>query len=445
MDAAAAKPGSALPAAAAARFLLLLLIVAQVILRPRIDVFGLGAVPIDLLYLALFSAWLALLASGQARVPPHKAWWLLAAYLAVMLASALGSEAPWRSATKLLTQIYLLSLPLIVCTLVDDGSSLRRAVRWWLFGTAIVAGAAVVGLIAFAVDPHGPIVAPLRFHFGTLVPGDYPRFRLTFVNANMACNYLVVSLAILLAARRMGWIGKTPFRLLLAGILIAAATTISPGLGGLAIALAIWIWLLLRESRPTAAKLALAAGAGAGLLFLAAMAVTPVIHPTAPFLIPVPALDLTLAPAGRLMIWIDAVRNFLADPLLGRGIGVDAVDVRYLAPAGNLQRLTDAHNMFLNIAVQCGIPGLAAILALVVYAFRHTAPFRFLPGGANTMRLGLGLAFLNGFAYQGLGGSFEDSRHLWLLFGLFLASGRIEAMAADRGEAAPELSGSRDG
>jgi len=35
------------------------------------------------------------------------------------------------------------------------------------------------------------------------------------------------------------------------------------------------------------------------------------------------------------------------------------------------------------------------------------------------------LAFLVAFAYEGLGGSFEDARHLWVLFGLFLASGRL--------------------
>jgi putative inorganic carbon (hco3(-)) transporter len=38
----------------------------------------------------------------------------------------------------------------------------------------------------------------------------------------------------------------------------------------------------------------------------------------------------------------------------------------------------------------------------------------------------LGIAFLGAFAYQGLGGSFEDARHLWLLFGLLIASRRLE-------------------
>jgi O-antigen ligase len=85
----------------------------------------------------------------------------------------------------------------------------------------------------------------------------------------------------------------------------------------------------------------------AALLFVAAMAVTPILHPTAPFLITVPGTDLTLAPAGRLLTWLDALRNFAANPLLGRGIGVGAVDVHFSDPSGNWQSLTDAHNTYL--------------------------------------------------------------------------------------------------
>jgi O-antigen ligase len=106
---------------------------------------------------------------------------------------------------------------------------------------------------------------------------------------------------------------------------------------------------------------------------------------------------------------------------------VDAVDVRYLDPSGNLQALTDAHNTYLSIAAQCGLIGLVALLGLLFSVWVNILPFRL---GKNSdggvLRLGLGFAFLNAFAYQGLGGSFEDSRHLWVLFGLFLASGRIE-------------------
>jgi hypothetical protein len=203
--------------------------------------------------------------------------------------------------------------------------------------------------------------------------------------------------------------------------------------GGIALMIGVWLWLVLRGGRPWIARLWLVGGVIAAALFFVAMAVTPILHPTAPFLIRLPVLDLTLAPSGRMMIWMDATRNFMADPWVGRGIGRDAVDVRYMSPSGFLQRLTDAHNSFLNVAVQCGVIGLTALLGVIAYVWRSSLPLRLLPGDSNIVRLGIGLAFLNGFAYQGLGGSFEDARHLWLLLGLFVASLLIER----RSRAAP--------
>jgi O-antigen ligase len=210
--------------------------------------------------------------------------------------------------------------------------------------------------------------------------------------------------------------------LLLAGIALAAAFTLSPGLGGIGLAASLWMWMRARGS--ASASLFLAAGLVLALLFLAAMAVTPIGHSTAPFTIQL--LGMELYPAGRLMIWMDAVRNFIADPLLGRGIGAEAVRVAFESPSG-AQTLTDAHNTFLNIAVQCGIVGLGALLAILGYVWTRSAPFRLSSIDMTTARTGLGLAFLVAFAYEGLGGSFEDARHLWVLFGLFVASVRLGA------------------
>ena len=52
---------------------------------------------------------------------------------------------------------------------------------------------------------------------------------------------------------------------------------------------------------------AVAAGATLG----AQVAVTPILHPTAPYLIRVPGTGLILAPSPRLMIWTEAAANFL--------------------------------------------------------------------------------------------------------------------------------------
>jgi hypothetical protein len=69
---------------------------------------------------------------------------------------------------------------------------------------------------------------------------------------------------------------------------------------------------------------------------------------------------------------------------------------------------------------------------LLFWVLRNILPFRLGQGGdGDVLRLGPGFAFLNAFAYQGLGGSFADSRPLWVLFGLFLASDRIRSIFSD--------------
>jgi hypothetical protein len=49
----------------------------------------------------------------------------------------------------------------------------------------------------------------------------------------------------------------------------------------------------------------------------------------------------------------------------------------------------------------------------------------------NGVLLGLSVAFVGTLLYQGLTGSFEDARHLWILIGLI---GAIARMPATEGE-----------
>lgn len=419
--------------AATARALLLLLIFSTAFMQPAPRVMGFRAASTDFVFLPLALAFAASLLLRQACWPRGRVGWLLAAYFGAMALSVLasGTVGP-RSLAKLASQAYLLSLPVIAAGLIRHEADLRRALRVWLAGTAVVGLAGLGTLILFHLDRDNGLLRHLLFPFGTLPPGDYPRVKLTFRNGNMLCNYLTVSLCILLVARRLGWISRPAAGLLLAGLLLAAIFTISPGLGGILLAAGLWLWLAWRERRAVPSRLAFAAGAGGAVLFVLAMTVTPILHPTAPFLIHVPGTELVLAPSGRLMIWMDAIRNVPAAPLFGRGIGQQAVSVHYLSPSGVFQHLTDAHNTFLNLAVQCGLVGLAALLSLFAYMAHKTLPLRLPAGGAGVARLGLGLGLLNGFVYHGLGGSFEDARHLWVLFGLFLAALRLERVGDAR-------------
>jgi hypothetical protein len=87
--------------------------------------------------------------------------------------------------------------------------------------------------------------------------------------------------------------------------------------------------------------------------------------------------------------------------------------------------------MLLNIAAQAGLVGLVGLAVVIALAVRLTGRIELDQRCGTAMRVGLGLTFLNGFVYQGLGGSFEDSRHLWVLLGLLLAATRIEFSPRD--------------
>jgi O-antigen ligase len=408
-----------------ARICFALLIVSLAFARPALRIAGLWTAPTDFFFLLTAGAWAAALLRRETRFRWHPIFWLLALYLAAMLLSGLFSTQPRVSAVKLATQVYLLTLPVLAYNLVETVSDLRRMLRFWLAASAIVAAICIITLFLWTIGRGELFLRETLTFTGTLPPGDYPRVALTFRLPAMLCNYLTASLGILLACRRVGWIGRGPFALLFAGICLAAFLSLTPGLGGAALLIGAWYWLSAQGRHPWRARAGLAAGIAASLLFVLVASVTPFLHPMAPFLIHLPG-GITLAPAARLMFWMEAWANFLDRPLLGSGVGTDAIAVRYQYANGKIDTLTDAHNVFLNIAATCGIAGLAALAALLQSAWRRTMPMRCERGGANIVRLGLGLAFLDCFVYQGLTGSYEDARHLWVLLGLFLVAERLE-------------------
>lgn len=409
----------------AARILFVLLIFSLPFMRYGREFGGLQALPTDLLYLLCAAAFSLALLRGETRLRWHRFFWVIAAYFAAMAASALAAEYPARSALKLATQAYLLSLPVLAYNLILGLGDLRRVVVWWLAAAGIVGLVGAITLLLFyaGVDP-----ARLTFSLheqGTLPPGDYPRLHATFRHPALLGNYLTVSLMLLLAARRLDWVSAPAFALLLVLGGATAAFSLTPGLGGIVLGVGLWWWLSQREFAPILAGLALAAGIAGAMLFVLVATVTPFLHPTAPFLIPVPGLEQPLAPSVRMLTWIESARNWLESPLLGRGIGDTGLSVHYVGPSGRHYVQTDAHNGFLNIAVQCGLVGLAAMLVLIWQAARETRPLAFDGTAFSTLRVALGIAWLNAFAYQGLTGSYEDVRWLWIALGLLLAVNRL--------------------
>jgi O-antigen ligase len=125
-----------------------------------------------------------------------------------------------------------------------------------------------------------------------------------------------------------------------------------------------------------------------------------------------------IEPSPRVLTWISALETLQQYPLTGRGIGLDAGHVVYQSPNGE-QILGDAHQLWLNVAAQQGIIGLFAILFLTVWFFRRSLPLNL---ETAPIRTALGLAFIGTFCFQGLIGSYEDARHLWVLLGLLASA-----------------------
>jgi O-antigen ligase len=397
----------------AARWLLLALIFSLPLMKLAV---AYPVVLTDLIFVLAGLAYGVAVLAGRTDFRWRGEYWVLLAYALCLAPSLFASSDLAASSVKLLSEFYLIGLAILTAALVTSKDALRRATLAWLAGTAVVALVGVASLLVFAWAPASPLIDFVRYDFGTLPPGNYPRFALTFFDGNMLCNYLTASLGMLLLARERGWLPALASALLGTGILLAALSTISPGLGGIVLVPTVWIWLKHRRNRPRLARLSLAAGLVVAALFVAVLSVTPILHPTAPFLIHVPGTHFILAPSGRFLTWSAALAEFARHPLVGHGLGIGAVYVRYLDPSGNLQLLTDAHDMFLNIAAQCGLVGLAGLGALLVYVWRRYRHGTDLP---------IALLYFNLFVYQGLGGSFEDARHIWVLLGLLMAHHRI--------------------
>ncbi len=152
------------------------------------------------------------------------------------------------------------------------------------------------------------------------------------------------------------------------------------------------------------------------LLFFVATLFSPINSNASPYYWKIPIIEKRLDPSARVLAWQTSLPTIIENPVFGRGLGMPVADVRYESPTG-FQHLTDAHQMWLNIAGQAGLFGFSALCVICIFFSRQTFPFNFADSKA-VLRTALGLAFSSAFLYQGLTGSFEDSRHLWVLFGL---------------------------
>jgi len=130
-----------------------------------------------------------------------------------------------------------------------------------------------------------------------------------------------------------------------------------------------------------------------------------------------PLTDITLESSVRVLVWQNSVNKSLENPFFGKGTGAPVALFRYKTLAGTNHLLTDGHNIWLNIFGQAGVFGLIALFCLVAHLISR---LRFKSAHNNHTLLALSCAFVGAFLYQGLTGSFEDARHLWIVIGLII-------------------------
>ncbi len=392
----------------------------------------------DILFVAVSGLWFVGLLLGYFKFRWHRFYWLLIFYFAAMFFSTIFSPEFQTSAVKLSGGAYLIGLAVLTFNLVRDEKDFKRVILAWLAGTCVTAAIAAVSILLFYVEPQTSLLRYTLDDFGAVPVGNYPRLQSTFVSASMFCNYLTVSLALLFVAERAKLIGKVLFSFLYFLIALCAFFTISSSLGGFLLFVGIWYWFVFRDSNKLAARVSLAGAIAAAICFCVLNSIALAPYSSAPYSFSLPLFDVVLYPSPRILVWTEALKTFAGNFFFGNGLGLPVCRVLFQNTDGTVSLLTDAHNTYLSAAAQNGIFGLLSLTAIAIYFLRNSFRLKTARDLPSTAYSALSLAFLSAFVFQGLTGSFEDTRHLWVLMGLLLCVGRLSNT-----ETNPSANGSR--
>jgi O-antigen ligase len=397
----------------------LALIFSLAFMQPSISAGGRLVTVTETVFSITGSIWFIGLLSGKTKFRLDPAFYLFGLYASALLLSTIFSENPRSSAFKFVGELYLIGLAVLTTNVVTSLGMLRKVVITWLAASAVTSMIGTLTVGSFYAGAANFITGFSMHHYGSLPPGNYPRIQSTFYYPSMLCNYLTISLMLLLAAFKMGWIKRGLLMTLLIIFAMTIAFTVTPGIGGVLLAVGLWYWFTESDDRPSISKAALAGGIVAAALFLLVSTFSLIHSPTSPYYFEFAGLQ--IEPTQRLLTWQGAADTFLNNPLFGKGLGLSVATVYFMPPSGQIQLLTDAHNAYLSVAGQAGIIALASIVLIAITLARRSFRSTSLHKESSLMLIALGIAFISAFIYQGLVGSFENARHLWVLMGLILA------------------------
>lgn len=393
-------------------------------MQPSLEIEGFPIPVTDLAFVFTAIIWFLALLLRKIEFRFDKSFFLFGLYAVGLLLSAIFSEQPRSSLIKYLGELYLIGLAVMAFNLAATENLLKKTITAWLAASLVVGLAGLLTVAFFYLGTSNFITDFSRHHYGTLPPGNYTRIQSTFVYPAMLCNYLTVSLMMLLAARKLGWVNSTLFALLLILFSVTIAFTVTPGIGGVLLAVGVWFWLVFKDrGRPVVSRIALSGGIISALSFLLVSTFSVFSPSTSPYFFSIGGMRID--PTPRLLVWQGAAQTFLEHPVFGKGLGVAVAAVFYASPSNQNMLLTDAHNILLGVAAQAGIFGAIPLILICLVVLKRSRPFLIDAEEVSVIKLCLGIAFISGFLYQGIVGSFENARHLWVLIGLILAANSL--------------------
>ena len=405
------------------KWLYLILIVSLPLVRPfNAVIFGLQIPATDFIFIPVFIFWLLAIVRRETAIKFDKFYFFIGLYGIALTVSSFFSIQPQHSFFKLLGEFYLFGLAILTFNLAREISFFKQILFAFLIGTCLTILAVIAGFILFYLGYKTQDNNYFLSHFGSLPAGNYPRIHALFANANMMCNFLNVSLMLTILAAKLKWIKKSWAIILQIGIWFAAIFTFSAGLGGMCLSLGIWYWTVLKsEQKLFWSKIALTFAIVSAVSIFGATLISPDTNNTTQDF-SLPFINKKLEVSVRVLVWENALETFRQFPLSGKGTGADAVFLPYETLSGNRQILLDAHNNWLNILAQLGLLGIIAFVLLNSYLTTKCTLQLNQSDEQTYVHLALSCAFLGAFLYQGLSGSFEDARHLWILFGLLVGT-----------------------
>jgi len=372
--------------------------------------------------LLLALSWAATVALGRSRpgLLAHRPAFTgaMTLFIAWAALSTVWARRPDLSSAAVLTLVLSSTLFPILFAAVREPRHAR-----WVYA-AFVAGALLSALVGLATSSGAE-------------PGDEGRLAGPGINPNQLGGYLAVAaiLAVALACdRELPAPRRTVFAGAAALCLPLVLLTGSRGaLLGLAVALVATPFVARRDRRGGAAALAVAAVLFGAVCFVT-IAPGPVVQRIA---------HSDTSGSGRTDIWRMGARMVAAQPLTGVGAGNFSVaTIDYLLRPGATQRavyIVDepkvAHNIYLEVLAELGIPGLALFAVIVaggLLSARDAARFAAGRGLRETELLARGLLLaLIAMLASAFFSSELFNKQLWLLLGLAIALRSIAGRPVD--------------